>query len=317
MRVSTNPVSGDHPGGVPSLANYPREPRSASAHGGWRLRGDSARADTGPLVSVVTIVRDRAATLARAAESVLSQDYPGIEYIIVDGGSTDGTLDIIQSLQDKVAVWVSEPDDGISDAFNKGIALARGEIVGFINSDDWYEPGAVRAVLAAFAASGADIAYGAMQYWHGERRTFLVHGDHRLLDRGLTISHPAVFVRRVCYERVGLFRLDFRLAMDYEWLLRARANGARFVDVGRCLANMLEGGLHQRAWTLALREVARARALHRPRRAGPVNEYAFFAWAVTKGLVRRGLDHVGLRSLRRLYHRYGSLVRVEDREQSR
>jgi glycosyltransferase involved in cell wall biosynthesis len=262
------------------------------------------------------VVRNGAATLQRAAHSVFAQDVPGIEYMIVDGASTDGTMDVIRGLGDKVAVWISEPDEGISDAFNKGITLARGEVIGLLNSDDWYEPGAVRAALAAFEASGADVAYGAMQYWRGQRRTFLVCSDHRFLERGMTIGHPTVFVRRACYERFGLFRLDFRLAMDYEWLLRASVNGARFVDVRSCVANMLEGGLAERRWYSTQREVSRARALHLRRYAHPADERAAFAWAVMKGIARRGLDHIGLRSLRRLYHRYVSPVRIEDRETS-
>jgi glycosyltransferase involved in cell wall biosynthesis len=260
-------------------------------------------------VSVVTVVRNAVTTLQRAADSVRSQRYPTFEHIVVDGASTDGTVPLLESLDDRFSVWISEADDGISDAFNKGIALARGSVIGLLNGDDWYEPDAIGNALAALERSGADIAYGSMQYWHGSVRSFLVHGDDRALNREMTIGHPAVFVRRDCYERFGLFRLDFRLAMDYEWLLRAKVGGARFVKVEHCLANMQVGGIGDRNWHRSQREVARARALHLGH--GRLRERASYGWAITRGLVRRGLDGAGLGLVRRLYHRIGSSVRVE------
>ena len=260
-------------------------------------------------MSVVTVVRNGAASLRRAVDSVASQNYPTVEYIVVDGASTDGTVSLIESLDDQLDVWTSEPDDGISDAFNKGISLACGGIIGLLNSDDWYEPDSIENAVRALEQSRADIAYGSMQYWRGAARSFLVHGDDRALTREMTIGHPAVFVRRDCYARFGLFRLDFRLAMDYEWLLRAKAGGARFVKVEQCLANMQEGGIGDRKWHRSQREVARARALHLGH--GPLRERASYGWAIARGLVRRGLDASGLGLVRRLYHRHGSPIRVE------
>jgi glycosyltransferase involved in cell wall biosynthesis len=290
--------------GVPHLNDYPSEPASYALHGVEREWKES------PFdVSVVTVVRNNARTLARAAESVFTQDVPDVEYVVVDGGSTDDTLDVIRSLQPRVGIWVSEPDRGISDAFNKGIALSRGEIIGILNSDDWYEPGAVAAALVALKTSGADIAYGPMQYWSGTERTFFVHGDHHQLDRGMSIGHPTIFVRRSAYGQLGLFRLDYRFAMDYEWLLRAKVGGAKFVDVGRCLANMQEGGIGDRKWRRSQREVARARAMHLGH--SQLHERASYSWAIAKGLVRRGLDNAGLGVARRLYHRHLSPTRVE------
>lgn len=243
-------------------------------------------------------------------DSVLSQDFPGIEYVIVDGGSKDGTLDILRAYQSRIGLWISEADGGISDAFNKGIALSRGEIVGLLNSDDWYEPGAIGAVVAQMQRAGADIACGRLQYWDGDRRTYLVQSDPAKLKHGMTVGHPTVFVRRECYLKHGLFRLDFRLAMDYEWLLRAKAAGARFVVVDRCLANMQGGGVGDRRWRNSQREVARARGLHVE---GADNAFAYYAFVVSRlvmGSVRRLLDAAGLGVLRRAYHRWLSPVKV-------
>jgi glycosyltransferase involved in cell wall biosynthesis len=293
----------------PGIEDYPSSPRSDKPHGGQRVQG-VASAISVPRVSVITIVRNGFKTLPRARDSVLSQNIPSIEHIVVDGVSTDGTVELLHQYQDRIALWVSEPDLGISDAFNKGIALARGEIVGLLNSDDWYEPGAVRAVLTEMQKTGADIACGRLQYWDGDKRTFLVDSDPAQLERGMTVGHPTVFVRRECYRKHGLFRLDFRLAMDYEWMLRAKAAGARFVVVDHCLANMQGGGVGDRHWRKSQREVARARALHV---RGADNAFAYHVYIMRRvfmGSVRRTLEAAGLGVVRRIYHRWFSPVKL-------
>jgi len=295
---------------TPTLFDYPAQPRPTSVFGGRRIHGMSMASDHQPLVSIVTIVRNGAKTFERALRSVLSQEYPRVEYIVVDGGSTDGTLDIIRSLEDHIAVWVSETDAGISDAFNKGIAFALGDIVGILNSDDWYEPGAISAAVHALAESGADIAYGKLQYWNNDRRSYLVTSDASLLDRGMTVGHPTVFVRRACYERLGLFRLDFRQAMDYEWLLRAKSGGARFVFVDLCLANMQGGGLGDRYWWQSQSEVARARAIYLPNARGVIHYWSYLCLAIAKGTIRRALDVLGLSVVRRWKHRVMSRIKI-------
>lgn len=300
----------DPPSNAPSLDDYPASPRLDNPNGGRRVRIIEGTGGRPPLISVVTIVRNGFKTLPRALDSVFSQDFPGIEYIVVDGQSTDGTLNVLRENQNRIALWVSEPDLGISDAFNKGIALSRGEIIGLLNSDDWYEPGAIGAVVAEMQRTGADIACGRLQYWDGDRRTYLVESDPSQLERGMTIGHPTVFVRRQCYWKHGLFRLDFRLAMDYEWLLRAKATGARFVVVDCCVANMQGGGVGDRRWRNSQREVARARALHVE---GADNAFAYNVYVarrIVMGSVRRLLDAAGLGAIRRAYHRWLSPVTV-------
>lgn len=292
---------------APTLRDYP-PPGADTVRGGRRFSG--AAPDTPPLVSVITVVLNGARTLPRAARSVLAQDVRDVEYIVIDGGSTDGTLDLLRGFGDRIAAWTSARDRGISDAFNKGIALARGRYVGLLNCDDWYEDGALRAVADAFAHSEADIVHGQLQYWEHERRTYLVTGDAALLETGMTVGHPSVFVRREYYERIGLFRLDYRQAMDYEWLLRAHLAGARFQGVDRCLVNMQGGGIGDRFWRRSQVEVARARALHLPGARGAFAFWRYVTWAVAKGTVRRALDGVGLSALRRWYHRRLARVRI-------
>jgi glycosyltransferase involved in cell wall biosynthesis len=300
----------DPPSRVPSLDDYPASPRLDNPNGGRRVQIIEGTGARPPLISVVTVVRNGFKTLPRALDSVLSQDFPGIEYIVVDGQSADGTLNVLRENQNRIALWVSEPDLGISDAFNKGIALSGGEIIGLLNSDDWYEPGAIRVVVAEMQRTGADIACGRLQYWEGDRRTYLAESDPGKLERGMTVGHPTVFVRRDCYLRLGLFRLDFRLAMDYEWLLRAKMADVRFVVVDRCLANMQGGGVGDRRWRNSQREVARARALHIE---GADNVFAYNVYVARRiimGSVRRLLDASGLGMLRRAYHRWLSPIVV-------
>lgn len=293
----------------PMIDDYATELPSDVCAGGRRFRGDLQLCDHDvPLVSVVTIVRNGADTLHRAIDSVLSQDYPWLEYIIVDGQSTDGTLDILRANDAQLALWVSESDEGISDAFNKGIAFSRGEIIGLLNSDDWYEPGAVSAVVKTMQRTRADIVCGKLQYWEQGRKTYLVTSDPDLLERGMTVGHPTVFVRRQCYRKHGLFLPEFRLAMDYEWLLRAKTAGAQFQAIDQCLGNMQGGGIGDHRWRDSQREVAKARALHI---AGAASVFAYNAYvtrSILKGSVRRALDMLGLSRLRRLYHRWFSPV---------
>jgi glycosyltransferase involved in cell wall biosynthesis len=294
-------------GEPPALSEYPREPREG-VPGGGRRRDASPR--EAPRISVVTAVRNGAGTIGRAIASVQAQGLADVEHIVVDGASTDGTLDVLRSYGRDIALWTSEPDRGISDAFNKGIALARGEIVGILNSDDWYEPGALAAVGEAMQDSAVQIVCGSLQYWEGERKTYLSRSDPAFLVRAMHVQHPTAFVRRETYRRLGLFRLDFRLAMDYEWMLRARMAGAPFLVLDRCLANMSAGGVGNRRWRESQREVAKARALHIPTADSAWAYNLYVAGTIGKGLVRRGLDAVGLGICRRAYHRLISPVKV-------
>jgi hypothetical protein len=158
--------------------------------------------------------------------------------------------------------------------------------------------------------TGADVVCGSLQYWEGQNRTYLASSEPGQLSRGMTVGHPTVFVRRDCYRRQGLFRPDFKLAMDYEWLLRAKVAGARFEVIDRCLANMQGGGIGDRRWRDSQREVARARAMHVPGANNAIAVSLFVARRLLLGNVRRTLDATGLGVLRRAYHRWFSPVKV-------
>jgi glycosyltransferase involved in cell wall biosynthesis len=221
------------------------------------------RADC-PLVSIVTIVYNGERYIADTIRSVAAQSYPNIEYIVVDGGSTDGTLEIAGRFKDTISTIITEKDRGISDAFNKGVRIARGEIIGIINADDWYEPNAV--AMAVEYLAGSDVAYGDLRQWSEEKAEFIVRGDHHLLTREMTVNHPTVFVRRECYQRFGLFDEQYKCAMDYDLVLRLFRGGCRFIHVPAVLANMRWGGMSDFQWKLGCRETLQIKNKYLPSR---------------------------------------------------
>ncbi len=221
------------------------------AEGGWRLRGspreqdlvaDSAR----PLVTVVTVCFRSARTIADTIAGVRRQTYSPIEYVIIDGGSDDGTLDVLRANEDLIAHWRSEPDGGIYDAFNKGIALARGEFVQIINSDDWLEPEQIERAVATALRDGVDLVHGDI-WLHGWKGQDLRCGGDPLwttrVARTMPSIHQAtVLCRRSVYERVGLFRTDLRIASDYDWFIRVAKAGVTTAHDSTVVAHMRAGG---------------------------------------------------------------------------
>jgi glycosyltransferase involved in cell wall biosynthesis len=231
----------------PTLTQYRRAVAAPGRRVGGRIaNGSPVGPEATPLVSVVTVVWNAAATLPRTIASVREQrSAVNLEYIVVDGGSTDGTLAIIDT--DDVDVWISEPDAGIYDAMNKGVALARGDIVVLINADDWLLPGSLAAVCQRFAERPeCSVVYGdVILDGAGDRPSVRFRPPAQLSAKdwhSIPIPHAATMVRRALYQRVGLFRTDLRLAGDFELLLRAFTSGERFEYLPRPLAAVGRGG---------------------------------------------------------------------------
>ena len=170
-------------------------------------------------ISIITICYNSAEFFAEAIESVLSQDYENFEYIIIDGGSTDGSVDIIRKYEDRLAYWVSEPDDGLYDAMNKGIEQATGDIIGMINSDDYYFPGTFQKVAEAFEGKNLEENI----FW-GD----IMHGDERVLGwrdwnvkRGAFAPHPSMFCPKKIYDQIGMYDTRYKILADYDFMYRA------------------------------------------------------------------------------------------------
>lgn len=178
-------------------------------------------------VSIITISFDSAETLQDTIQSVAIQSYPDIEYIIIDGGSTDGTLDIINKNSDIISTWVSEPDKGIYDAMNKGIRMATGDIIAIMNSDDFYvHADVISQVVERFRKSGADSVYGNIQYIDRHEPTKVIrnwvsgHYQRQKFLMGWMPPHPAFFVKRNIYHTYGNFDTRLKTSADYELMLR-------------------------------------------------------------------------------------------------
>lgn len=184
-------------------------------------------------------------TIGGTLASVRNGKDESVEYIVIDGGSTDGTVDIIQENVDVVDVYVSERDSGISDAFNRGIARATGEWIGIVSGDDILLPGVVGKIRAASTRHpDADVFYGDVIALDGNQAIANpVSDDFFHKPWRLTLRHAGIWVRSSGYERVGVYATDRRYAMDYEWCLRALKCGARFQYVHGFLGAYRTGGL--------------------------------------------------------------------------
>ena len=229
--------------------------------GGRRTDGIYCRSDpTMPLASIITVVRNGEQTLERTMCSVFSQSYPNIEYIVIDGGSTDGTLDIIRKYDGRIAYWLSEPDHGISDAFNKGIAASTGELIGLLNADDWLSEDQIEQGVKALLVSAADFVFGDLLF-HDEdgRILYRINGDAgyaRIIHSKMPeLCHPTVLTWKRVYDRIGLFDTNYRYAMDYEWLLRLHTGGGKGMYVKDIVGHMGIGGASDRSFLKAVKEV--------------------------------------------------------------
>jgi glycosyltransferase involved in cell wall biosynthesis len=181
-------------------------------------------------ISVITISYNSAETIRDTFESVLNQEFYDMEYIVIDGASADGTVDIIREYEPRFngrMRWISEPDNGLYDALNKGIALARGDIVGCLNSDDFYTHSHVlRRISDTFGEdSGLDAVFGDVHFVNPESlrciRYYCSKRFHpRFLRVGFMPAHPSFYVRRICYEKYGVYSLYYRISSDFDLMVR-------------------------------------------------------------------------------------------------
>ncbi len=207
-----------------------------------------------PLVSIITPSFNQARYIEATIQSVLIQDYPHIEYIVVDGGSSDGTVSIIKKYENKIAYWVSEKDQGQTDAINKGFARARGDILAWINSDDTYEPGAVSAAVKYLQGHPEmGMVYADCNFINEEGRVIGKFGsaqtDYRLLRQGYVhIPQQTMFFRADLWKQVGPLDPSFYFAMDYDLWTRIAARSQIKYLPGQTWANFR---LHTSGKTIA------------------------------------------------------------------
>lgn len=178
-------------------------------------------------VSIITATYNSAQFLADCIESVIHQDYPHIEHIIIDGKSKDKTVEVIQSYDDQINKWISEPDIGIYDAINKGIRLATGDIVGILNSDDFFaDPGVISRMVKALQNTGKQIVFADVEFIDRlDTSKVIRHYSSKyfrpwLFRFGFQPAHPTFYTYRANFEKYGFYRTDLKIAGDFELLLR-------------------------------------------------------------------------------------------------
>lgn len=222
-----------------------------------------------PLISVITVCYNSAATLARALESVAKQDWPGIEHIVIDGASSDDTHAIVERYSSQVVHYVSEPDRGIYDAMNKGLDRATGDIICFLNADDHYaHPQVLSIVAAQMHELSLDALIGDVGFFYEDDPARIVRryrSDRFRPSRlawGWMPAHPALFLSRAVVKRVGHFKTNYRIAGDFDYIVRAfQGQSLHYHHLPEVLVNMQIGGISTnglRAKILLNREVLRA-----------------------------------------------------------
>ncbi len=201
-------------------------------------------------ISVITVVRNAAHTIEDTLRSVAAQTHADVEHIVIDGGSSDGTLDIIERYRDGLAMVVSEPDDGIYDAMNKGIARATGEVIGTLNADDVYaHDGVLARVAEVFADAALDACYADLLYVAADNLDRIVRywtsQAYRpgLFERGWIPAHPTFFVRKRVYDRYGAFDTQYKIQSDFELTMRfLRVHQIRSIYLPEIFVRMRMGG---------------------------------------------------------------------------
>lgn len=228
----------------PEFKDYPDQNRAQSTN------------NTAPILSLVTVVRNAAKDLSITIESIRPENRGEIEYLIIDGASTDGTLAILEEQRSLIGYSRSEPDDGISDAFNKGICNALGSYIWLLNAGDRLLPGSVLALLQAIQCDpSAEVICGVTRYTKADGSTGFYQPRPDLLEKRMSVPHPAVIIKKSAYKKYGLFRKELKLAMDYDLLLRFKAVGAKFFVIETALTQMSPGGVSDQRWFKALAEV--------------------------------------------------------------
>lgn len=215
-------------------------------------------------ISIITVCFNSADTLEKAIKSVIDQDYSDKEYIIVDGGSTDGTVDVIKRYEKHITKWISEPDKGIFDAMNKGISMATGDVIAFLNSDDWYMDSVLSVIGSTFMENDCDCVCC-------DNFVVTKNGDTKYYDAsGFSVEdmykqmiyyHSAIFAKKKLFHKQNNFNLGYKIAADYDWMLRNVVKGSKIFYLHKPIFTFCYGGVSSVNEVECARE-ARAIALH-------------------------------------------------------
>lgn len=230
--------------------------KTKKLEGGLRTKGKSK---TKPLITIVTVVRNGEKTLERTIKGVINQTYKNIEYIIIDGNSTDKTLDIIKKYENKIDYWMSEPDKGIYDAMNKGILLAKGEYIQFLNSDDYFVSNESLRNIVRFLDKKVDIFSCRVSI--GEKGRFLSYFPKKILNlnnlkKGNTLAHPATFMKKKVFVELDYFNTNYKIASDYDIICKCFLGGYNILQDNHVIVQFDLSGISSVCSFLSLKEVS-------------------------------------------------------------
>lgn len=272
----------------------------------------SAKIEKRPIFTIITVCYNSGQTIERTVRSVLCQTFKDYEYWIIDGGSTDGTLDIIISYKEKFEgrlFVISEPDTGIYNAMNKGVRFAKGEIIGLVNSDDWLESHALSSIAESFTDSeeiAKRIYCGWVRFHYEDGKVNVLKTDekrhercHRNIEMG--VRHPATFVGRAVYDKIGAFDENFKVMADADFIFRCTEAGIPFVFVNKVFANMSDGGISNNVWENIGIFRSEIKSLCRKH----IKTKSEYYWVIAKKLTRLYLKSIIPRSILCLYRSIG------------
>jgi glycosyltransferase involved in cell wall biosynthesis len=215
-------------------------------------------------------------TIGQTIGSVLSQTYTRLEYIVLDGASSDNTVEVIRSFEKDTRLrWISEPDQGIADAWNKGIGMASGQLIGLINADDWYEQDAVEKMVRRMTNTSG-ILCGNVRLWNNSKKFNIKKSTLKGIRTEMTIWHPGMFCPRKIYEEAGLYDPRLKILMDYDFVIRCWLKGVRFTFVDEPVANMRFGGLSNKLISMSMKEALFVKNRYFGVRLRHYFEYGFF-----------------------------------------
>ena len=213
-------------------------------------------------ISVITVVYNNSLHIKDCLNSISSQTYSDIEHIVIDGNSSDGTQQIISGFKDKIAIYKSEPDKGMYDALNKGLALATGDVIGVLHSDDIFAHNQViERIAEKLASSGADVLYGDLTYVDARDPEKIIRYwkscgfEPRMLRKGWMPPHPTLFIKRELVLKTGFFDLSFKIAADYDYMLRVlQTPGITLAYLDEIITKMRVGGKSNRSFSNIVRK---------------------------------------------------------------
>jgi glycosyltransferase involved in cell wall biosynthesis len=254
-----------------------------------------------PLITIITVVYNRVKYLEQAILSVLDQTYSNIEYIIIDGGSTDGTLEIIKKYDNRLDYWISETDKGMYFALNKGVELANGELIGICHSDDYYySPDIIQQLIDTHEKVHSDIYHGnAMMIFEspiGTSQKLAISDSEAIIKTERSIIHPTTFILKKVFSKYGIYNTQFRSAADYELMIRYKVQNCTFFHLETIISGIRV--LNQDRISNNCYSHIEAYKFHKFHHTGHHNHYIFSfikCWSIRKA--KRVLNSFNIRKI--------------------